>query len=112
MADNKLEPCPFCGATYEKENDDFVYSANHEKWCPLRGVAYGGYGLTVADTEDDITAWNKRAERTCYDDAEIEMIDGFLCSECGCCLSEEPFYYGKLNYCPNCGAKVILYGRQ
>ena len=62
---NKLKPCPFCGASYDKDEDDFVYAADHENWCPLRGMAYGGYGLTVGDTEEEIDAWNTRLEYTC-----------------------------------------------
>lgn len=58
---SKLKPCPFCGASYDKDEDDFVYAADHKNWCPLRGMAYGGYGLTVGDTEEEIDAWNTRA---------------------------------------------------
>lgn len=54
------------------------------------------------------------------------VLNGFLCSECGhsesshhpinprpggCCLGDEHgnfFYPPKINYCPNCGAKMDL----
>ena len=101
---NKLKPCPFCGASYDKDEDDFVYAADHENWCPLRGMAYGGYGLTVGDTEEEIDAWNTRAERTC------RKVPGRMkygrrmpaCSECGYSLGDKRWFF-----CPKCGAKVV-----
>lgn len=101
MGDNELLPCPFCGATYEKEQDEFVYSADHERWCPLRGTAYGGYGMTVGDNEDEITAWNTRAERICHNTGEFKRL--FTCSECG----ETEYEGSNPKYCPNCGARVV-----
>ncbi len=56
-----------------------------------------------------------RAERTCHDVlADDEQF--FRCSQCGCevMLHEEvhtrtwnALWAGELNYCPNCGAKVV-----
>ena len=121
MTDNRtteLLPCPFCGDSYEKDDEDYFYSANHKPWCPLRGTSYGGYGMTVADYDEDIAAWNTRAddykqaaeywqrmyertfaERTCRDTGENEWH--FVCSACG----YEQNGYECWNYCPNCGAR-------
>lgn len=68
-----------------------------------------------------------RAERTCknvYEGSDIDRYMMFKCSNCGCVLAnhyypkgwieqehtdDEFFAYDgeRLNYCPNCGAKVI-----
>lgn len=108
----ELKPCPFCGASYDKDEDDFVYAADHENWCPLRGIAYGGYGLTVGDTEEEIDAWNTRAERTC-EGHRCEETDEWVCHKCGGSLAGcmfNPVRDGFVcvpNFCPNCGAEVV-----
>ena len=57
-----LKPCPFCGCKYEKDDDDFWYSGDHEDWCPLNAEFYGrGSNLIVPDVEESIAAWNRRA---------------------------------------------------
>lgn len=48
-------------------------------------------------------------ERTCKDVGEINF---FRCSKCGCELMLVAgiwitLYAGEVNYCPNCGAKVV-----
>lgn len=103
---NELKPCPLCGAAYEKDEDDFVYSADHESWCPLRGSAYGGYGLTVGDSEEEIAAWNRRAERTCRNLGKPK--GSFLCSACGWGDFAPPgLPLRGAKFCPECGAKVV-----
>ena len=86
---NKLKPCPFCGASYDKDEDDFVYAADHENWCPLRGMAYGGYGLTVGNTEEEIDAWNTRSECTCEGCVIPERDYGHAPSPCMFCLRND-----------------------
>lgn len=96
-----MKNCPFCNAEYEKDEDDFVYAADHDEWCPLRGTAYGGYGLTVGDTEDEIAAWNQRAERTC------KIIEDPYRPIFRCCSECYSHVEGSQNYFPSCGAKVV-----
>lgn len=48
-------------------------------------------------------------ERTCKD---VEGGNLFRCSKCGCELMRiadgwKPLYMGDVNYCPNCGARVV-----
>ena len=53
-----------------------------------------------------IAAWNARAERTC--ERVLYKPTGVLvCSECGAGMPKQLDKYCYLNYCPNCGAKVI-----
>jgi len=103
--DNELKPCPFCGSPAKMESDEeewgFAVSCSNTD-CPVDATTYAR-----STAEEATEAWNTRAERTCKDKAEAALIDGFLCSECGCCLTAEQFYCGELNYCPNCGAKVV-----
>ena len=42
-----------------------------------------------------------------WDDKTVAFF--FKCSECGCCVGHRHDVFldrGKLNYCPNCGAKM------
>ena len=51
-----------------------------------------------------ITAWNAQADMKRTDGTEpgrLVIIYG-TCPECG-----GTYYWGKHNYCPNCGAKVV-----
>lgn len=60
------------------------------------------------DTRDDaISAWNRRAERTCRNLNPPSCRD-FECSECGESSEFTPGFMP--NYCPNCGARVIEEG--
>lgn len=57
---DKLKPCPFCGgeAELEYEVDPFGYEVSHFIHCH-------GCGMTCfinGTTEEDIAAWNRRAE--------------------------------------------------
>ena len=59
--------------------------------------------------------WSYVRERTCHHvDDGIEWVDEeFCCSECGCTTSLtmsslSVISDGELNYCPNCGAKVVV----
>ena len=62
---SKLKPCPFCGCEYSKDDDDYYYSGEHERSCPLWKE-----GLIVPDLKNAIESWNTRAEQTC----ELERL--------------------------------------
>lgn len=59
---SELKPCPFCGCEYDKDEEDYYYSGEHEKWCPLgnQGNIYKSNFL-VGNNECDIEAWNTRS---------------------------------------------------
>ena len=110
--------CPFCKGEadlYTKQwtncLGDKYYSAF--AYCIECGVSF----KRVEDlykTEDEaiqaaIEAWNTRAERTCYDKNASAREHGahlFLwrCSNCNESYDTE---MDSMNYCPNCGAKVV-----
>lgn len=57
----KLKPCPFCGCSYEKDDDDFVWAGDHDKWCPLSAKWPSNVGnVLVIDDDDLIRRWNTR----------------------------------------------------
>lgn len=47
---NVIKPCPFCGCEYSKDDDDFLYSGEHE--IGASSLMFPGY---------DIENWNKRS---------------------------------------------------
>lgn len=95
-------------------------------------VLRGGCGAEagyVRNKADAIAAWNARAAVT-DEQFSLAVHDGrlrrevrecrdvgtssnfFRCSSCGCeimrCVDGwKPLYMGDVNYCPNCGAKVV-----
>lgn len=63
-----------------------------------------GYWISAQDGR----AW--QAVRECHDAGTSSNF--FRCSNCGCeimrCVDGwKPLYMGDVNYCPNCGAKVV-----
>lgn len=58
------------------------------------------YSLTPAE----LTAWFD-SERECRD-VSLEPMVQFYCSLCGCTV-DVPLLWGELNYCPDCGRKVV-----
>lgn len=91
---SELKPCPFCGgeANTVLRNADDWHVECHD--CASKSGTYGF-------KEYAIEAWNTRAERTCYS----ERSDSWECSECG---GVDAYSSAELiNYCPNCGAKVV-----
>lgn len=57
----QAKPCPFCGCVYEKDDEDVLYSGDHEEWCPLGVNGPLGYNFTFDDYWLD--DWNRRAEQ-------------------------------------------------
>ena len=101
---NGLELCPFCGGEAKEFTGE---DAAPHRWtveCESCGAHVG------SDTRHKArTKWNLRAERTCQD---VEGGNFFRCSKCGCEIMRvadgwKPLYMGEVNYCPNCGAKVV-----
>ena len=93
-----LEPCPFCGgeATVERiGKSGYFYIACNTAYC----CDFGRF-----DTESEaITAWNSRAERTCRMETAEGCHNWNSCSEC-----DADYYTDQpINYCPNCGCKVV-----
>lgn len=95
----QLKPCPFCGADGKLVNiPDCNGSLNWAvicgdircKVCPC---------TSYHETEQEaVDAWNTRAERTC----EIEKaVFGYECNKC------HERIFEAVNYCPNCGARVV-----
>ena len=58
----ELKPCPFCGCSYEKDPEDYIYAGDHADWCPLGSNAGFGEALVVPDISRYIEAWNRRAD--------------------------------------------------
>lgn len=108
----ELLPCPCCGSEHVESCREFWSGAapadsefSDEVFCDDCGV-----------TAPSIEAWNTRAERTCRNISNPP--EGFYCSECHWGDFAEPSHlltsakftgsiHGGLNYCPNCGAKVV-----
>ena len=104
MAD--LKPCPFCGGEAEKLTSiDGFTSIGCLNCNPFYGV------MIQRNTEAEaIAAWNTRAERTCRSTTD-DSAWCFVCSECGKSFPRNKLHlahnHGEINYCPNCGAKVV-----
>ena len=102
-----LEPCPFCGGEAEC----------HAWWSATISGKYAtfctecGSGTDYYNTEAEaIEAWNTRAERTCHCTTD-DSAWCFACSECGKTFPRSDLHFthnhGEINYCPNCGRRVI-----
>lgn len=102
----ELKPCPCCGSS------NGLYVLQDEKYgewsvfCDICKTSL--HNENHCDTRDDaISAWNRRAERTCRNLNPPSCRD-FECSECGESSEFTPGFMP--NYCPNCGARVIEEG--
>lgn len=62
---NELKPCPFCGCEYTKDKGDFLYSGDHEDWCPLN-VKNNGCNVLVHDDPKSKDNWNTRYADTSF----------------------------------------------
>ena len=106
VIDQELKPCPCCGSS------NGLYVLQDEKYgewsvfCDICKTSL--HNENHCDTRDDaISAWNRRAERTCRNLNPPSCRD-FECSECGESSEFTPGFMP--NYCPNCGARVIEEG--
>lgn len=99
-----LKPCPFCGG----EGSAYQVLDYPEKIGPRFSVICNGCGASVTTIFQSewtaIEAWNRRAERTCHDEAGSPM--SFLCGECGWFWNDPEDELG-FRYCPSCGARVV-----
>ena len=109
----ELKPCPCCGSSnglYVLQEDEY---GEWSVFCDMCKTSF--HNENHCDTrEDAISAWNRRAERTCHPvDYHIDIDEGFIastCSECGELLVNFDFEQNPpkpVGYCPNCGAKVV-----
>ena len=103
---SELKPCPFCGRDkylrmHRRKHRDYPEGMYAIK-CTRCGIR-GRYQLTERRAID---AWNTRAERTCTREKHGVKTDGswrLRCSLCGYGIGDKRF-----NYCPNCGARVVV----
>ena len=106
----ELKPCPCCGSS------NGLYVLQDEKYgewsvfCDMCKTSF--HNENHCDTrEEAVSAWNRRAERTCHLIHEVEEEDDeffdtvelhyYVCSECG--WNNRPDAY----YCDSCGAKAV-----
>ena len=134
MTDATIKSCPFCGGEayiQAKHMPNWTWN-----WCNVvcdgcgaTVTRAGGEGTFEGAEKAAIAAWNARyhcgltdedynilldelgvSERTCR-----STTDGaawcFACSECGKSFPRNKLHlahnHGEINYCPNCGAKVV-----
>lgn len=107
-----LKPCPFCGGE-AKMHAAFANGIASRVGAYVECGSCGTWSKTHwgdGAQEKAAEAWNRRAERTCRIEVDVEEVETDLgmievreywCSEC----------YGRMadddDYCPNCGAKVV-----
>lgn len=58
----ELKPCPFCGCSYGKDPEDYIYAGDHANWCPLGSKGGVAGALVVPDISRYIEAWNRRVD--------------------------------------------------
>ena len=92
-----------CDSTYDDEpcfGIEAYYRADH----PLVRDCEDPSDIERVLAQHMAERWNRRAERTCHDEAEAPQ--SFLCGECGWFWTDPEDELG-FSYCPNCGAKVV-----
>lgn len=115
-----MDPCPFCGGRAWIQYWEYPSGGGMDGRAVCGGCHvstsrdFQGARTTYLPTGEDITkpllikrvieTWNRRAERTCHDEAGSQQ--SFLCSGCGWFWNDQEDELG-FSYCPNCGAKVI-----
>ena len=118
---DELLPCPFCGGDVVNMGvRPHFREGKGNGWtvlCADCGGSIGyierpdGHFYAEYDTKPEaVAAWNARAERTCQCTTD-DNAWCFACSECGKTFPRSDLHYahnhGEINYCPNCGAKVV-----
>ena len=107
---SELKPCPFCNGEASVLRMDYgddstvwgVFCANDSD----DSFSHGHFIDNFATEAEAIDAWNTRAERTCTREKHGVKTDGswrLRCSLCGYGIGDKRF-----NYCPNCGARVVV----
>ena len=107
--------CEDCGSAMllnhvvDEETPNDIGKSNLRKalcnrWNARAAVTEEQFAVAVHNGE----AWQK--VRECHDVDESSNF--FRCSQCGCeimrCVDGwKPLYMGEVNFCPNCGAKVL-----
>ena len=84
---------------------------NGSVYASFDGAKYYADGISMQAIADELNAkLNARAERTCISTTD-EKAWCFVCSECGKSFPRHELHlahnHGEINYCPNCGAKVV-----
>lgn len=98
--DVPLKSCPFCGGeAHTYRNNLWHVGCEHAH----NGCVTMSAFVTEAEA---VAAWNARAERTC-ERVFYKPTGVLVCSECGAGMPKQLDKYCYLNYCPNCGAKVV-----
>lgn len=104
----ELKSCPCCGSSnglYVLQEDEY---GEWSVFCDMCKTSF--HNENHCDTrEDAISAWNRRAERTCrYVRDHMGVAGNWFsrCSECGAEFDER-VVDSHFVYCPNCGARVI-----
>ena len=97
----KLKPCPFCGGEAEMRPWKYNGHDRYDFFCGHCGCSF--IAGTCETKEEAIAKWNTRTERTCHH-AVTERGEA-CCSACG--QPDEWWLFDDLNYCPNCGARVL-----
>ena len=105
----ELLPCPFCGGEAELSSRKAANGRKLYRYrCSECHAAIGrwnggisGHPWTARE------AWNTRHERICkvvVCGHDKELVQ---CMECGGAWNPDHDYLYEVNYCPNCGAKVV-----
>lgn len=109
----ELKSCPFCGSSnglYVLQEDEY---GEWSVFCDMCKTSF--HNENHCDTrEDAISAWNRRAERTCrvgcYPPGCEDSLHYEVCSECGTILTAMrpgDRHSKRANYCPSCGARAV-----
>lgn len=106
-----LKPCPFCGGEAIQVSGEYRDGGYQEYTSHVKCECCGSVSQRITEScslpeveKIAAYAWNRRAERTCHDEAGSQQ--SFLCSECGWFWNDPEDELG-FSYCPNCGAKVV-----
>lgn len=100
---SEIKPCQFCGSDEINIRAKSFTDGSFQTW--IECALCHAQTKRTNDLDAAIEAWNTRAERTCVMHRRGSSTDNRECSECGASYRGDVLY--PLNYCPNCGAKII-----